>query len=140
LAALELLGGGAAPLAQPRHHLLHELLGRGRAGGDADGLLALEPLALQERRVVDEIAGPARALRELAQAIRIRAGDRADDDEHVAAGDELLHGVLPVLRGVADVFATWARERRETRAQRVDDGGGVVHGQGSLGDEREAPG
>src|SRR5689334_7570752 len=65
LAALELFGGDSAPLAQPRHHLLHQLLGRRGAGGDTHGVLAFEPLALQERCIVDEVARPPCPLREL---------------------------------------------------------------------------
>src|SRR5688572_255400 len=64
-APLQFLGRRTAPFAQPRDHLLHQFLGRGRAGGDSHGILALEPLALEECCVVDEISRPARALGQL---------------------------------------------------------------------------
>src|SRR6185295_3621465 len=66
LATLEFFSRHPAPLAQPRDHLLHQLFGRGRAGGDADCVLALEPLALQKRGVVDQVSRTTSAFGELA--------------------------------------------------------------------------
>src|SRR5688572_9252034 len=82
-AAFQFFGRGPAPFTQACNHLLHQFLGRGGAGSHAHGALALEPFALQEGRIVDEITGPSRAFGQLAQAIRIGTGDRADHDEHV---------------------------------------------------------
>src|SRR6185437_7142234 len=56
------------PVRELLDHLLNEQLGRGRAGCQADGALALEPFTAQVRRPVDEVAGDAGALGQLTQA------------------------------------------------------------------------
>src|SRR5207245_11391162 len=84
--------------------LPHQNLGRRGPGGHADGALALEPLGAQVLRTVDQVAGDAGAIGELAQAVGVGAAARADDQQHVAVLEELLDRVLAVLGGVADVL------------------------------------
>ncbi len=62
---------------------------------------------------------------------------RADHQHQIGLGGHELDGVLAVLGGVADVVLLGADDAGEALAQGGDDGAGVVHRQGGLGDVGE---
>src|SRR5882762_7478296 len=102
-----------APAAELLEHLLHQQLRRRGSGGHADSALAGEPFGAQVRRPVDQIAGYAGTLGKLAQAVGVGTGARTHYQQHVAALEKLLDGILAVLGRVADVLAARAGESRE---------------------------
>ena len=75
-----------AALAEPVDERLDELLGRGRAGRDADDALALDPLVADLAGVVDQVRVGAVLARDLDEALRVRRVLRADDEHEVALG------------------------------------------------------
>ena len=93
---------------------------------------------LQVRRPVDQVAGHAGTVGQLAQAVGVGAGARAHHQQHVALLQQLLDRILAVLRGIADVLAPRRRQLREAPAQRRDDFRGVIDRERRLGDERQA--
>ena len=61
--------GLRAPARELLDDLLHEQLGSGGTGRQADGALARKPFTLEVRRAIDEVAGDACAVGELPQAV-----------------------------------------------------------------------
>jgi len=76
--------------------------------------------------VVHEVRGGAELAGHLGEPVRVRRVHRADHQDDVGPGGDLLHGVLPVLRRVADVLARRTLDRREARPQDLDDLVGLV--------------
>ena len=125
------------PARELLEHLLHQDLRSRGARGHTDDALAVEPLAVQVRGSVDEVAGDAGTLGELAQTVGIGAAAGTHHEQHIALLEELLHRVLAVLSRIADVLAARRGELREAGPQRRDHRRGVVHRQRRLRDERE---
>ena len=82
---------------------LDQLLGGAGAGGDADGLDALEPGLVDLGVVVDQVGVGAVLARDLDQAVRVRGVGRADHQDQVALARELLDRDLAVGGRVTDV-------------------------------------
>lgn len=91
-------------------------------------------------RFVDQISRGAHTLGQLPQAVGVGTVGGTDNQHQVAVTGQLLDGILAVLGGVADVVFAGAFDFREFGAQGVDHPGGVVHGEGGLGDVGEAAG
>src|ERR1700677_2538871 len=139
-AAFELLGHLAAPLAQLRDDALDQDLGRRGAGGDSHGLGAVEPFPMQMLASVDQIARDAALVRHLAQPIGIRARLRSDHHQSIATMDQVLDRVLTILSGIADVLLDGRLQPGKAVAQRLDDGGRIIHRERRLSDERKVTG
>src|SRR5258705_2428108 len=117
-----------AELAQPRDHLAHQRLRRGRARGYADARRRREPVRSDLAGVVDEVARDALARAELREAVAVRAVLAADDDQHVdAVFREPAHGVLAVLRRIADVAQVRSLDPPGPPDERVHHFAPVVH-------------
>ena len=65
---------------------------------------------------------------------------RADDEQQIHIPDDVAHGLLAVLGGVADVADIGPDDRRKLQLQRLDDVAGIVDAQGGLGHVGEFPG
>ena len=65
--------------------VLHEVLGRAGARGDADDARALQPLLADLAGVVDQVRLGAAVARDLDQAHRVGGVARADHEQQVAA-------------------------------------------------------
>src|SRR5919204_6412859 len=118
LDVLHLVEAGRSEL---RDDGLDELLGRGGAGGEADDVAPLERLRLELALAVDQNRLGAVQLRDLDEALRVRARVGADhENQRRPPADHLLDRVLPVLRRVADVVGGRPLETAETIAERVD--------------------
>jgi hypothetical protein len=63
-----------------------------------------KPGALQVGGPFHHVGRRAQALRQFAQAVAVAAGGAAHHDDHIHRRRHQLDGVLPVLRGVADVL------------------------------------
>src|ERR1700679_816499 len=114
--AFELFGHFAAPGAQLRDDPLHQNLGRRGTGRDPDGLGSVEPFAVQMLRPVDEISRNPGLVGHLAKPARAGAGLRSHHHQSIAAMNEVLNRILPVLGGVADIFLHRCLEPREAIA------------------------
>src|SRR5690606_32670827 len=101
---------------------------------------AFQPLRTHLGGAVDQVGSCAHAVAQGARAVGVGAVGAADVQYRSASAGQLLDCVLAVLGGVADVVLARAFDGREVLAQRVDDFGGVVHGQGGLGDKGQAVG
>src|SRR5690606_638463 len=91
------------------------------AGGYADAGFAFKPARIDFFRAVDQVRHAIAALRELAQTVGVGAVRRANDEYEFVFERELLHRILPVLRGIADVLLAWPANRRKALPQGVDD-------------------
>ena len=98
---------------------------------------ALQPLTTQVCSAIDQISRYPRTDAELDEAVRIGARDRAHHQQEIGLPQELLDGVLAVLRGIADVLLMRCREPGEAPLQGGDDIGGVIDRERGLGDESE---
>ena len=101
-------------LAQPVDQLLHQLVRRRGAGGDADRLGALDPARVERVGIGDEIARHALLGGDLAQAVGVRAVGGADHQHDVDHHGQLARRALAVLRRVADVLGVRTDDRRES--------------------------
>ncbi len=90
--------------------------------------------------VVDQVGAHAHLAGDVHQPVRVRRVLRADHEHQVDLAGELLDGVLPVLRGVADVVLLRPDDGRVPAAQGGDDLDRLVHRQRRLRDERDALG
>ena len=97
-----------------------------------DDALALEPLLLHLRLVVDQVRVGAVVAGDLDEPVRVRGVARADHEHEVALARHLADGHLAVGRGVTDVVGLRARDVREALAQPADDAVGLVHAEGRL--------
>src|SRR5438477_5632627 len=70
---LELAHAARAQHLEPQDHVVHENLGGGSAGGDADGALAADPFGLEIVGVVHEIGLAPEVRRDLAQPVGVGA-------------------------------------------------------------------
>ena len=123
---------------EPGTEPLHELLGGGRARGDADDRhVVLDPGLVDLGLVVDQVgrhsAGPGR----LDEPVRVRRVARADHEQQVDLLEQLLHGPLPVRGRVTDVLALRSADPREPLAEGGDHDAGLVDREGRLGDVGE---
>ena len=100
---LELRDVVGAARAEEVHQPLHQLLGRARAGADADHPLALQPLLAHLGLVVDQVRVGAVVAGHLDQAVRVGRVARPDHEHQVALARHLADGHLAVGGGVADV-------------------------------------
>src|SRR5262245_53913915 len=80
-----------------------ETVRRRGPGGETDDVVPLEPGGFEVALVVDEVGVGTALPGDLHEAIRVRACLRADDEDDRRLRADLLDGVLPVLRRVADV-------------------------------------
>ena len=126
---VDLLHAGDAQRLEARDDFADEHLRRRRAGRDADTQLALDPFGAELVGAVDHVRGNASVRGDFAQPIGIGAVRAADDDHHVDPRRDELHGILPVLRRVADVVllrpddlrkALAAAQRRSRAASSTD--------------------
>ena len=69
--------------------------------------------------VVDQVGRRSHRTRHLDQAVRVRRVGRPDDQDDVRLGGEVLHGLLAVLRRVADVVAAAAPAMSGNRRRRI---------------------
>ena len=83
---LELRDVLGAAGAEELDEALDELLGRARAGGDADHALALEPLVADLGLVVDQVRLGAEVARDVDEAVGVRGVPGADHEHEVALG------------------------------------------------------
>ena len=100
--------------------------------------MAVEQLLVERALAVDERRLRAGRLRDLDEALCVRARLRADHEhERRALRDHRLHRVLAVLRRVTDVVGVRPPQRAEVILERVDDRRDVVEGQRRLRDHRD---
>src|SRR5690606_21403897 len=92
-----------AAVAQTLDDLLHQYVGRGCAGGDADGPSTHQPLRTNLVGAGDEGDGCARAVGQFAQAVGVGAVGTANGRYQIVFAGQLLDCVLAVLGGVGDV-------------------------------------
>src|SRR3954451_16037436 len=137
---LELRDVLRAARAEEGEEALHELLGRARAGRDADRALAREPLVADLGLVVDQVGLGPEVARDVDEALGVGGVLGADDQHEVAHRGHLLDRRLAIRRGVADVVRAGPGDARELLTQAVDDGARLVDGQRRLGDVRDALG
>ena len=129
-----------AERAQPLDDLLHQDVGRRRAGGQADAALALEPLGSRSSgRSTMWAAVPSRSASSRSRLLLELVG-LPTTITHVDLRAEHLHRVLAVLRGVADVLLLGLAHGGKARLHRGEDLGRVVDRQRRLRHHGEAPG
>jgi hypothetical protein len=105
-----------------------ELFGDRCPGGDAHRDRVTEPALVDLAGVIDEVGGArAGVLRHLDETDGVGGIARPDDDNHVGAGGDDLHGCLPVLRRVADVIAGRVDQLGEAVLQRGDRLDRLIH-------------
>src|SRR4051794_35681049 len=98
------LGDIARPaLAEKLDEPLDQLLRGAGAGGDADGLDALQPLLLHLGVIVDQMGGGAVLARHFDEAIGVGGVGGADHEDQLALPGQLLDRDLAVGGGVTDV-------------------------------------
>src|SRR3569623_1856517 len=98
-----------------------------------DGTASATPFVAEVGRAVDEIGRHALLLGQFAQAVGIGTVVGADHEHEIALLAQLAHGVLAVLRGVADIGVARPQDGGEMLAQGLDHGLGVVLRQGGRG-------
>src|SRR5690606_17884306 len=126
---------GRTQLAQAAHYVLYQALRRRGDGGQADALPAGQPFVPNVPGPRDQVGGDAGLGGQLAQAVGIGGIDRTNHQHQVALRGQTAHGVLAVLRGIADVVAPWTDDVRKALPQGLDDAARVVYGKRGLGDE-----
>ena len=120
-------------LAAPVDHLLDKRFGNGGAGGEDDGLNALEPLLLNVCRRAYEVTCLAVRGGDLREARAVGALAIADDEYEVRPGYQRAYGGLPIRGRVADVSLGRPLDIRVALSQRVDDFLAVFHAECRLG-------
>jgi len=128
----------AEALAGERDDLLHQdLRGRG-ASRQAEHPHAAQPLGADVLRALDQLRRDAVGAGDLAHAQGIGAVGRAEHEQHVHVRRHRLDGVLPVLRGVADVLLRGRFQVGEAALQDGQDVARVVDRKGRLRQVRDA--
>ena len=127
-----------AQLAQPGDHLLHQDVGRRRAGGQADALARLRTIrAAGRRRASTMYAGvPRRCASSRSRLLLLLVGLPTTMTTSTCRRQH-LDRVLPVLRRVADVLLLRLAHMREAPLHRGQDLGRVVDAQRGLRDHRQ---
>ena len=118
-------------------HCLDQHFGRRGARCHAHARAAFEPLGAQFVGAVHHVAVDAELARQFGQPVAVGTGGAAHDDHHVDLGRHELHGVLAVLRGVADVLLLRFADCREALAHGSRDRRRVIHRQRGLRHDRE---
>lgn len=113
---------------------------RGSASSDPDAFGVCYQFFLDELRSVNQISRGAIFFCHFTQTVGIRARRAANDEDDVGHLGQLLDGILPVLRGVADVVFLGADDRREAGFQGGDDFFCIVDREGRLRHVGEAVG
>ena len=115
---LDLLHVGEAGRGQPVQHPGDQFLGHRGATGDADRGARRPARLVQHGRVVHQVRGLGPGVGgDLDQPHGVGGIRRADDDDQVGLGGDLLHRGLTVLGRVADVVARRVDQQREPLAQ-----------------------
>ena len=115
--------GGQVALADGGDDLLHQHFGRRGAGGDADGLHALEPAPVDLRRALHQVgaAGSRRTRATSTRRCELEEFGAPITSTQVGPRRDHLHRRLAVGGGVADVFLARPVDLGKAPAQHVDD-------------------
>src|SRR3990172_712389 len=117
--------------------VLNQAIRNRGAGGNAHARDAGEPFRIDLTVIVDQISSRPLISGDLAELIGVLAVARSDDQHQIDFFRELLHGILAVLRRVADIFFRWRDHLRKSLLQGVDHGAGIVDTQGGLSQNRD---
>ena len=135
----DLLERRVAALGELARDRLHELLGRRRAGREADRLVAGDERrrrAATRRRSASPPRPPPARPRRGARAFELVC-EPITSTSVAPSRDHRLHRVLPVLRRVTDVVRVRPPQRARALLERVDDRRDVVERQRRLRDHRD---
>src|SRR6478736_837316 len=105
---------------------------RRSAGSESDCRLAGEPFMFELATIGYEVARNTLLRPDLAQAIRVRAVARTDDEDKFDQSRELAHRCLAVLSCIADVADLWTHHVFEPHLDGFDRGTRVVDAQRGL--------
>lgn len=89
-------------LAEALHDGIHRFIQRGGAGSDADVARLAKPSGIQFSSLFDLDRGKALSSGFLCELARVVAVATTDDDDVVAISQQIIHGRLPLLGGMAD--------------------------------------
>src|ERR1700685_858289 len=129
-----LADGGPKSSHEIVHAFLHDLLRGAGARRDGDRLLLVEPLGPQLVCSVHQIGGLAAGLADLHQAPAVGAVLASQDDQHICLRNEAGHGLLPIRRGIADVFLGGRGDVGIATLQAFDQNARLVKAERRLGE------
>src|SRR5207344_3671395 len=96
------------------------------AGGHAYGSLASDPFGAKLVGTIDHVRRNTAIRRDLAQPVGVGAVRAADNDHDIGGSGHEFHGILAILRGVADVVLLGTDDPREATLEGGNDSGGIV--------------
>ncbi len=123
--------GGAVGL-EIRDDFFDQDFRRRGAGGNPDSLGVLHPIRVDVGGRIDQIGVDPAMFPQFAQPVRIGAVGRPDHENNVDQLRQLLHGVLSVLRRVANIFLMRSFDVRKAAMERADNVPALVDAQRGL--------
>ncbi len=124
---------GVEVRSQPIDGRLHHGFWRARPRRDQDGLRLAELTHVQILGSIDQVRRFPMLDRQLLEPLAVAAVLAAQNHNNIDADAQQSHGLLTVLRGVADIIFGWAIDLREPRPQSADHAVGIVDAERRLG-------